>query len=101
MIRRVMFATAGLEEDDGDEAELRGSIQSVNGTVPNLTLTIAGQTVLTSASTVLRPRGNVVGFDALRVSGEVEVEGRRRGEGRSWPGRSRSKTMATRAGKWR
>lgn len=69
------------DDDDGDEAELRGSIQSVAGTVPNLTLMVAGQTVLTSASTVLRRRGNVVDFDALRVSGEVEVEGRRRADG--------------------
>src|SRR5262245_15051225 len=72
---------APADDDDGDEAELRGDIQSVNGTVPNLTLMVAGQTVLTSASTVLRRRGNVVGFDALRVSGEVEVEGRRRADG--------------------
>jgi hypothetical protein len=69
------------DDDDGDEAELRGSIQSINGTVPNLMLTVAGQTVQTSASTVLRRRGNVVDFDALRVSGEVEVEGRRRADG--------------------
>ena len=69
------------DDDDGDEAELRGSIQSVNGTAPNLTLMVAGQTVLASASTVVRRRGNIVGFDALRVSGEVEVEGRRRADG--------------------
>ena len=42
---------------------------------------VSGQSVLTSASTVVRRRGNAFGFDALRVSGEVEVEGSHRAAG--------------------
>lgn len=68
-------------DDDDEEAELRGPVQSITGTAPNLTLMVSGQRVLTSASTVVRRRGDAVGFDALRVSGEVEVEGPRRADG--------------------
>jgi hypothetical protein len=53
----------------------------MTGTAPNLTLMVNGRTVMMSGATVLRRRGNVVAFDALRVNGEVEVEGDVRSDG--------------------
>jgi hypothetical protein len=68
-------------DDDDDDVEFTGRIQSMTGTAPNLTLVVAGRTVTTSSVTVLRRRGNVVGFDALRINGAVEVEGGSRSNG--------------------
>jgi hypothetical protein len=69
------------DDDDGNQVGFTGRIQSMTGAVPNLTLIVNGRTVLTSGATVLRRRGDVVDFDALRVNGEVEVEGGVRSDG--------------------
>lgn len=54
-----------------DEVEFRGRLESISGA----TLVVSGRTVLTDGGTVVRRRGASVGFAALQVGQDLEVEG--------------------------
>jgi Domain of unknown function (DUF5666) len=69
-------------EDDAvaeQEIEFSGTISSISGSGPGATLVVAGRTVLTNASTVVRRRGDPVGFDRIRVGQRAEIKGVQQG----------------------
>jgi hypothetical protein len=72
---RVQLRDDDDDDDDDDEDEFQGRLTSMTGTAPNLTLVVGGRTVLTNAGTLVRRRGDVVGFGALALQQLVEVEG--------------------------
>jgi hypothetical protein len=55
------------------EVEFTGVISALDPA--NRSLVVAGRRVLTNGSTLIRRRGDPVGFDALRVGQRVEVKG--------------------------
>jgi hypothetical protein len=63
------------EADDEDEVEFTGTLTAMTGSSPGATLTIAGRPVLTNATTIVRRRGDVVGFDRIRIGQRIEVKG--------------------------
>jgi hypothetical protein len=69
-----LFRRAGVEE-----VEFTGTIGSIAGSGPGATLVVAGRTVLTNASTVVRRRGDSVSFDRMHVGQRVEVKGLQQG----------------------
>jgi hypothetical protein len=58
-------------DDDDDDVEFTGRLDAINGA----TLTVAGRTVVTDATTLIRRRGDPVPFSALQVGQILEVEG--------------------------
>jgi hypothetical protein len=62
------------DDNDDEEDEFEGRLTSMTGTAPNLSLVVGGRAVVTNASTLVRRRGDVVGFAALRLQQIVEVE---------------------------
>ncbi len=64
-----------IEEEAVREVEFTGTITSIAGSGPGATLVVAGRTVRTNASTLVRRRGDPVGFDRMRVNQRVEVKG--------------------------
>jgi uncharacterized protein DUF5666 len=69
-------------EDDAvaeGEIEFSGTIASISGSAPGATLVVAGRTVLTNASTVVRRRGDPVGFDRIHVGQRAEIKGVQQG----------------------
>ena len=75
VLAREIEIGADEDDDDADEVEFEGNIQSI--TPPSLI--VAGQTVLTDASTRIKRNGNIRLTD-LRVGERVEVEGTRRAD---------------------
>lgn len=73
----VLAARITIEEENeaDDEVEFTGTITSLSSNAPGATLIVAGRTVRTNASTLVRRRGDPVGFDRLAVGQTVEVEG--------------------------
>jgi hypothetical protein len=61
------------EEPPQAEVEFTGVISALDPA--NRSLVVAGRRVLTNGSTLIRRRGDPVGFDALRVGQRVEVKG--------------------------
>jgi hypothetical protein len=64
----------------GNEVRLTGRIGGMSGAAPALTLAVGNRTVRTSAATVIRRGGNVLGFAALALQQMVEVEGTSRAD---------------------
>jgi hypothetical protein len=75
----VLANSITIVEDPGEEVTARGIIASLTIPTPTsstgVTLTVAGRTIRTNASTVVRRRGDPAGFDRMRVGQEVEVKG--------------------------
>jgi hypothetical protein len=75
----VLANSITIVEDPGEEVTARGIIGSLTIPTPTsstgVTLTVAGRTIRTNASTVVRRRGDPAGFDRMRVGQEVEVKG--------------------------
>ena len=69
------------DDDDENEAEIEGTVTSITGTSPALTLIVAGQTVTTTATTVVRMSGTTRTLAALVVGQKLEVEGERLASG--------------------
>lgn len=65
----------------GPQIEFTGTITSLDGTTPGATLVVAGRTVRTNADTVVRRRGDPVGFDRMRVGQRVEIKGLQQSDG--------------------
>jgi hypothetical protein len=73
---------AGDDEDGGQEsASISGALTAIAGTKPALTLTVAGTTVRTSATTDVRRRGDVESLDTLKVGQTLHVVGVRQANG--------------------
>jgi hypothetical protein len=74
-------ATRLTIEDEGAETEVEfsGTLTSIGGTVPSLSLVVGGRQVTTSSETVVRRSGEPVGFGALAVGQRLEVKGRAQG----------------------
>jgi len=71
---RASGSNATLDDDDQDEAELRGAIQAINPGAG--TLMVAGRNVVTNASTRIIGRHDaVLTLKDLKVGDTVEVEG--------------------------
>lgn len=64
-----------------DSASIHGTINSISGGKPTLTLLVDSTTVRTTASTEVRRRGDVQTLDALKTGQSVHVEGQRQGDG--------------------
>jgi hypothetical protein len=73
----VSGTTAALQTSpqSSSDVEFTGTVSSLSGTAPGATLVVAGRTVRTNASTLVRRRGDPVSFDRLRVGQIVEVDG--------------------------
>ena len=70
------------EDDPQDEsASIHGTIQSIAGSAPTLTLNVGGTTVRTDSSTVVQRRGDVQTLGTLVVGMDVHVVGVRRSDG--------------------
>ena len=63
------------------DVEYVGTLTGMSGSGSALLLTIGGRGVQTTAATVVRRSGNVVGFDALRQGQTIEVKGTAVGSG--------------------
>jgi Domain of unknown function (DUF5666) len=77
----VLANRLAIEDDAAaeQEVEFSGTVSSISGAGPGATLVVAGRTVLTNASTVVRRRGDPVGFDRIRVGQRVEIKGVQQG----------------------
>lgn len=62
-------------------ASIEGTLTAIGGSRPNLTLTIAGTTVRTDASTVVQRRGDTQDLSVLATGMTVHVVGDRRSDG--------------------
>lgn len=67
------------DEAPAVEIEFEGTLTSMAGSAPSLTLTVGGRSVTTSAETVVRRSGDVLGFGALAVGQRLQVVGRAQG----------------------
>jgi hypothetical protein len=82
-----VFATrihVNVPDDSGggdQSASIEGPLTSKTGSVPQLTLVVAGTTVLTSASTDVRRRGDVQTLDVLALGMTLHVVGDRQPNG--------------------
>jgi hypothetical protein len=56
-------------------------IGTIVGSIGGPTFTVAGRTVRTNAATLVRRRGDPVGFDRMRVGQRVEVKGLMQSDG--------------------
>jgi hypothetical protein len=71
------------DDDDNDnnnddvEADITGRLNGISGVKPNLTLIVGTTTVMTTGSTQIKQRGNLVTLDALQTGQSLEVEGTR------------------------
>jgi len=64
------------DDDNGSsEFEEDGTLTAISGTIPTLTLTVNGMTILTTSATEIRRRGDTVPMEALQIGLSVEVEG--------------------------
>jgi len=78
-------------DDDGDDhggnqgpgtaSEVRGTLKTIAGSKPTLTLTIDTTTVHTTASTEVKQHGTSLTFDALKVGQNLHVNGTRQADG--------------------
>jgi uncharacterized protein DUF5666 len=62
-------------------ASIHGTLNSIGGTKPALTLTVGTTTVRTSSGTEVKRRGDVQTLDALKVGQSLHVIGDRQGDG--------------------
>lgn len=75
------------DEDNGDAgdqdaaASIHGTLKSISGTAPTLTLTVDSTTVHTSSSTEVKRRGDVQTLDALKTGQSLHVVGTRLSDG--------------------
>jgi hypothetical protein len=77
------------EEDENEppqppknpEASITGTLRTIAGAAPALTLTVNTTTVRTAAATTVKRRGNPLTLAALQVGQTLEVEGTRRPDG--------------------
>ena len=65
----------GDDTGTGTAGEFQGTLTSISGTTPPLTLVIGGRTVSVTAATELRRRGDAVTFAVLRTGMTLEVSG--------------------------
>jgi hypothetical protein len=74
-----------IDEDDDDQqdssASIHGTLNSIAGGSPALTLNVGGTTVRTSADTVVKRRGDVQTLAALKVGQDLHVIGTRQSDG--------------------
>jgi hypothetical protein len=63
------------------EASVTGTLRSIGGTAPALSLTVNTTSVHTTNATTVRQRGNTLTLSALQVGQKLEVEGTRRTDG--------------------
>ncbi len=63
------------DDDDATEAEFTGTLTSIGGTAPALTLAIGGTTVTTTGATEVRRRGDNLDFTVLQIGQTIEVSG--------------------------
>jgi len=70
-----------IEEELDQEVEFTGTIASISDSRPGATLVVAGRTVRTNTNTVVRRRGDPVGFDRMRVGQRVEIKGLQQPDG--------------------
>jgi hypothetical protein len=62
-------------------ASIQGTLKTISGSKPNLTLLVDTTTVRTTSSTVVRRRGDVQTLDTLKTGQTVHVVGDRQGDG--------------------
>ncbi len=72
---RIHVNTPDDDDDDSTEAEFTGTLTSIGGTAPALTLVIGGTTVTTTGATEVRRRGDNLDFSALQVGQTIDVSG--------------------------
>lgn len=63
-----------IEIEDGSEGEGEGRVTAVEGTCPNLTITVDGLTVRADALTRYVPPGQGAGCDQIRVGTKIRVK---------------------------
>lgn len=82
---RIHVNTSDDDDDDDDgqdsSASIQGTLTAMSGTRPNLTLTVTGTTVRTSAGTEVKRRGDVQTLAELQVGMTVHVIGTRQSDG--------------------
>jgi hypothetical protein len=73
----------GGDDDGGQQqsASIHGTLTARSGTQPNLTLTVGGTTVRTSAGTVVQRRGDVQTLEQLQIGQSLHVVGDRQADG--------------------
>lgn len=83
MIQSGGNSGGGGDNGGGDQqsASIDGSLTSIAGAIPNLTLSVGGTIVTTSASTEVRRRGDVQDLSVLQVGMNLHVEGTRLANG--------------------
>jgi hypothetical protein len=73
------------DDDDDDEqdesASIHGRLTAMNGTAPDLTLTVGGTTVRTNGDTEVKRRGDFQTLAALRTGQDLHVVGTRQSNG--------------------
>jgi hypothetical protein len=80
---RIHINEGDDEDDDGqdDSASIHGTLKSISGSTPSLTLTVDTTIVHTSGSTEVKRRGDVQTLDALRTGQSLHVVGARQTDG--------------------
>lgn len=78
---RIHVNADGDDDPQDESASIHGTIQSISGSVPTLTLNVGGVTVRTDGGTVVQRRGDVQTLDTLKVNMDVHVVGVRRADG--------------------
>jgi len=69
------------DDDQDDSASIHGTLKSISGSKPSLVLLVDATTVRTSASTVVKRRGDTQTLDALETGQSLHVEGKRQSDG--------------------
>jgi hypothetical protein len=71
------------DDDDGQDssASIHGTLTTMSGSVPTLTLTVGSTTVRTSSSTEVKRRGDVQTLNELRIGMDLHVVGTRQSDG--------------------
>lgn len=71
------------DDDDGDQdesASIHGELTAKTGSIPQLTLTVGGTRVLTTAETTVKRRGDVQTLAALQLGQTLHVVGERKAD---------------------
>jgi len=73
------------DENNGDQqdssASIHGTLNSIGGSAPTLTLNVAGTTVRTSSTTVVKRKGDVQTLSQLKTGMDLHVIGTRQPDG--------------------
>jgi hypothetical protein len=81
----IVQNTNTADDDDDDDqdssASIHGTLNSMTGGVPTLTLNVGGTTVRTSGTTVVKRRGDVQTLSELRTGQDLHVIGTRQSDG--------------------